>query len=133
MLDLPCDVQSYIADLLPAATLRLVATAGFMHAEPEAPIRKKIRLAKRRIGLYMVMRYRTLSLFSHMNEILVSHEYFLFNYQDKPLLLRGSCLIYGPVDQANRLCRFCRQPRAKHRYIKMMDMYRRVVHSLICE
>jgi hypothetical protein len=129
MQDLPSDIQYCIIGLLPVAKLRLVATAGLMDREPGLDVRKKIAVAMQRVGLYTMIRYKTLNLFSHINEILVSHEYYLFNYQDQPLLLRGSCLIYGPVDQANRLCRFCRGSRAQHKYVKMMDVYRR----LVCE
>jgi len=121
--NLPIEIIDHIASFLPKGKIRL------LHTTKSIPIGNPVEKAKKRIALTVLLKTHVVFLFSRIAEILSSHEYFLFNCQDTTLSLNGVCLLYGPKDQRTYACRFCGKNRSHHRYIGLMDVYRR----LVCE
>ena len=119
--NLPPELMDHIASFLPRGKIRL------LHTTISIPIANPVKKAKKRIALTVLLKTHMFLLFSRIAEILLSHEYFLFNCQNTTLMLNGVCLLYGPTDQRSYACRFCGKNRAHHRYIGLMNMYRELV------
>ena len=126
---LPPELQTHILSFVPKGKLRLVASSQLVGGEANKELKKCVAAAKLRLGLATKLLFHIKLLFGRIGEILASHEYFLFNCQATTLLLDGTCILYGPINQRTFLCRFCNKGRKAHRYIGLMNVYR----SLVCK
>ena len=119
--NLPPELIEHIASFLPKGKIRL------LHTTISISIPNPVKIAKKRIALTLLLKTHMFLLFSRIAEILLSHEYFLFNCQNTTLMLNGVCLLYGPENQRSYACRFCGKNRRHHRYIGLMNLYRKLV------
>jgi hypothetical protein len=124
---LPPELQTHILSFVPKGKLRLVASSRLVGRDANKELKKCIAVAKLRLGLATALMYHIKLLFGRIGEILASHEYFLFNCQPTTLLLDGTCILYGPINQRAYRCRFCNKGRQAHRYVGLMNIYRSLV------